>query len=91
MTEGFIAAFLAFCIVTAATTASAGYEAPSSVIPSCQDTFKGLPKLAKRLGVKPNTGVSGSVVLHTCEGDYALFDLITALLDKMDKADRKAK
>ena len=53
--------------------------------PVCTESFKGLPRLAKRLGVKPGTD-GGEIILHTCkDGDYSLVRLINALLDRMEK------
>jgi hypothetical protein len=55
-------------------------------VPVCRDSFKGLPRLAKRLGVKPGS-TGGEMVLHTCKnGDYSLVRLIDALLDRMDRS-----
>jgi predicted RNA-binding Zn ribbon-like protein len=52
------------------------------------DPFPKLPALAQRLGVEPSDGDStNTVVLRMQDGRcYDLFDLINAMLDRMDKA-----
>lgn len=55
--------------------------------PPCEP-FKGLPELADRLGVKPNTG-TGNVHLVMSDGTkYDFFDLANAFLDRIDAATR---
>jgi hypothetical protein len=51
------------------------------------DPFAKLPALAERLGVKPlGPEGNGTVVLSTKAGQhYDLFDLINAVLDRVDK------
>jgi hypothetical protein len=51
------------------------------------DPFTKLPALAERLGVEPTQGGGpGVVVLRMSDGRcYDLFDLINAMLDRMDK------
>jgi len=45
-----------------------------------------LPALAARLGVRPRQPDDPpSVIVQTKEGDYDLFDLINALLDRMER------
>ena len=57
-------------------------------IPPCQEQFRNLPKLAARLHVKPNPNGDG-MKIRMCDGRvYAMFDLINALLDRMDKASK---
>lgn len=50
------------------------------------DPFARLPALAERLGVVPlAAGFRGSVVLRTQDGtSYDLFDLVDAILDRID-------
>jgi hypothetical protein len=51
----------------------------------CQEQFKDLPRLAKRLGVPP--GGNDSVMMRMCDGTvYSLPAIIDALLDRIDKA-----
>ena len=53
------------------------------------DPFKKLPALAERLGVKPSESKEASVVLCTADGrKYDLFDLINAVLDKIEAANQ---
>jgi hypothetical protein len=52
------------------------------------DPWHKLPSLAARLGVTPCSGpMQGRVTLRTREGNhYDLFELINALLDRLDRA-----
>ena len=49
--------------------------------------IEGLAELAARLGVKPWTGLGANVLLGARDGQhYALIDLMSAFLDRLDKA-----
>lgn len=49
------------------------------------DAFAKLPALAKRLGVEP-TAESGGCYVRTRDGSkYDVFDLVNALLDRLDR------
>ena len=54
------------------------------------DPWQRLPALAKRLGVQPVAGsTAGRVMIRNREGvAYDLFDLVNALLDKIEAAKR---
>jgi hypothetical protein len=75
--------------IVAATLLTSSAIAGSFVVnggPACTETFEGLPRLAKRLGVKPGAN-GGEMILHTCkDGDYSLIKLINALLDRMERS-----
>lgn len=51
------------------------------------DPYAKLPALARRLGVEPFRSGAASVLLTTQAGEsYDLFDLMSALLDRIDAA-----
>ena len=78
-----LVALLAFALLASTARAEQVVNVP------CQESFKGLPKLAKRLGVKPSPAGSGAFTLRTCDGaSYDMFALINSLLDKMEHVSR---
>jgi len=53
-----------------------------------EDACKKLPALAARLGVKPKQKDSPASIVFYCsttDEDYDVFDLVNALLDKLEK------
>ena len=50
------------------------------------DYLSKVPLLAARLGVKPVTHGDATVLLHTSGGIFDAFDLINAVLDRLDAA-----
>ena len=63
---------------------AASAQAVAPVLPPCDPSkFKDVVVLAKRLHV--HSGGQGSMMLHTCSGDYDLLKIIEAVLNKLDK------
>ena len=61
-----------------------------SVVNLPRDPFAKLPALAKRLGVEPTTNSTPDIGLHCGDGTtYDFFELISALLDHMERATSK--
>jgi hypothetical protein len=63
-------------------------QLPSFTLERGPDPWHKLPSLAARLGVQPCSGpMGGRVMLRTREGaTYDVFELINALLDRLDQA-----
>lgn len=57
-------------------------------VPSCVEQFKGVPALAARLHVK--SGTSDGFTIRMCDGrTYDVMAIISAVLDRLDKAERR--
>jgi hypothetical protein len=63
-------------------------QLPSFTLERGPDPWHKLPSLAARLGVEPCSGpMAGRVTIRTREGtSYDVFELINALLDRLDQA-----
>ena len=55
------------------------------------DHLSKVPLLAARLGVKPVTHGDATVLLYTSSGMFDAFDLINAVLDRLDAATKESR
>ena len=90
------AIILAASIVAMATSAQAQTTIPGDyttsavvTVTGCVEQFKGMPALAARLPLKEG-GTGDGFNVRMCNGQiYDLMAIINAVLDRLDKADRK--